>query len=256
MREFSEYITLSSNIRGCYSLDTTKGCSSGLHHNERGCYGECYAARYSRKYGYDFSKLVIRKFKDDKHIESTIRKINKIDMPFFRIGVSGDPSEAWENTIDVCRKVSLCDKKIVIITKHWKSLTDDQLLEISDLGLCINTSVSALDDDSLLAHRLEQYNRIKPYCKSVLRVVSCSFNKNNKYGRLLDLRQRKLFRNENTIDNILRVSKKNKYYTDGIINIEKVKFLDMNCYASINNNNAHFGLCIDCPDRCGLNNEA
>ena len=58
MRHFKNKITLIKNSRGVYDLDTSKGCYSGILHNEKGCYNDCYAARYSKKYGYDFSKTI------------------------------------------------------------------------------------------------------------------------------------------------------------------------------------------------------
>ena len=101
MREYKTEITLTNNGRGIWTLDPSIGCNSGLADNEKGCYNDCYAARYSKKYGYDFSKTVLRHFKDEKHIESIVRKINKVDMPFIRMGTSGDPSENWEHTFAV-----------------------------------------------------------------------------------------------------------------------------------------------------------
>ena len=173
-------------------------------------------------------------------------------MPFVRIGVAGDPSENWDHTLDVCEIISNT-KPIVIITKHWNNLTRPQLERLLELDIYINTSVSALDSGQLLYNRLVQYNRLKDYCKSILRIVSCSFNLQNQEGRKLNKIQESLFNNESVLDTVLRVSDKNDYVVNDIINIKKVKFMDKLCYASVLNKNTYLGRCPDCPEMCGLN---
>jgi len=261
MREYSKIITLTQNGRGVYGLDTSIGCKSGLLENPKGCYSECYAARYAKKYGYDFSKTILRKFESDRHKQSIKNKIRKINSPFFRIGVSGDPSENWVHTFNVINDVYTDiqfnlfkerKKDVVIITKHWNELTDKQLLNLKKYNICINTSVSALDSESDIGYRLNQYKRLKPYCKSVLRIVSCDFNKNNRIGNELNGIQKELFDNENVIDTIFRCYKKHEYVTTGVINIEEVKFLGKKCNVSKHNKAVHFGRCEKCPDMCGL----
>ena len=260
--EFTDKITLTKNSRGVYDLDTSKGCCSGIKQNKNGCYGDCYAARYSTRYGYDFSKTVFRYFEDNAHKHSIIEQINNIDMPFVRFGVTGDPSENWGHAITTIEELtkayqlSLFEEKkkdIVIITKHWNILTNDQLERISKLNICINTSVSALDKPTLLNLRLTQYNKLKYYCRSVLRIISCNFNTNNKVGKRLNDIQTKLFENERVLDNILRVSKTNNLVVKGIINIEKATFLNNTSYISRLNKNTYFGECSECPEMCGIN---
>lgn len=261
MREYLDAITLVKNSRGVWDLDTSKGCAAGLRNNPKGCYGDCYAARAAARYGIDFSTTVLRCFKNESHAHEIISQINKIDMPFVRIGVTGDPSECWEHTLNVCEKVSECNmvlydayvKVIVIITKHWNNLTEAQLERLSKMNVCVNTSVSALDSRRLLRNRLAQYNRLKRHCKSILRIVSCNFNLYNRTGRKLDLIQRDLFRNDSVLDTVLRVSEQNKYVINGVINIEKVKFMGKLRYASVMNKDAYLGKCDECQEMCGLN---
>lgn len=261
MRQYINTISLVKNSRGVWDLDTSKGCACGIANNPKGCYGDCYAASNAARYGIDFSKTTLRYFENKKHEQNTIEQINMIDMPFIRIGVSGDPSECWEHTLNICEIVSRCNlvlyktykKSIVIITKHWHNLTYSQLNRLTKLDVYINTSVSALDSPKLLANRMEQYNIIKGCCKSVLRIVSCNFNVENKTGKRLSLIQDGLFNNDNVIDTIFRPSLQNKYVTSGVINIEKVKFLSKLVYASVFNKNTYFGHCSKCPEMCGLN---
>jgi len=155
MRSYNDLITLVQNERGIWDLDTTKGCTSGTALNKKGCYNDCYAARSAKIYGIDFTKTVKRSFKNESHRFLISRQIEKVDLPFIRIGVTGDPSEEWQHTIDVIKQIrfnrqldlfNLSLKDVVIITKHWKTLSDYQLNELSKLDVCINTSVSALDD--------------------------------------------------------------------------------------------------------------
>jgi hypothetical protein len=252
VREYKEEITLSRNARGIYSLDTVMGCASGTAKDSKGCYGDCYAARYSKKYGYDFSKIVIRKFRNQKHIESVVRKINKIDMPFVRIGTSGDPSEDWEHTVKILEMIKDCEKDIVIITKHWSKLTESQLDRIKGMNICINTSVSAMDDASVLENGLSEYKRIAPYCKSVLRVVTCDFNRANPEGDRMFKLQEAIVNNYKYIDTVFRVSKNNPLVQSGIINIKEIKFLGKRCNVSKLNKKTFFGKCAKCPEMCGV----
>jgi len=264
MREYSNKITLTKNFRGVYSLDPSFGCYSGMLESEKGCYNDCYAARYSKKYGYDFSKTVLRCFENETHKYRIIKEISKINSSFIRMGTSGDPSENWEHTIKIIKAISTeyqlklfkeKRKEIVIITKHWNKLTDNQLINIKKYNLCINTSISALDKSSLLNHRIEQYERLKPYCKSILRLVSADFNTNNKIGNELNKIQSLLFKNYDVLDTIFRVYKKNKLVISNIINIKEIKFMGKRCNISRKNKHTHFGSCNNCNDKCGINKD-
>jgi hypothetical protein len=253
MREYKNIITLTNNSRGIWTLDPTIGCNSGMKNNEKGCYNDCYAARYSKKYGYDFSKTVLRSFKDEKHIKLIVNKINKIDMPFIRMGTSGDPSENWEHTFDILENIKDCNKEIVIITKHWNNIPSNLINKLLQYNVCINTSVSALDDIDLLNNGLKQYERLKNWCNSILRVVSCDFNLENDKGIKLNQIQEQIFKKYNVLDTVFRVSKNNSLVKEGIINISETKFLGKKCNVSKYNRKAYFGNCQNCLEKCGIN---
>jgi hypothetical protein len=265
MKNYKNEITLVKNSRGCFILDTIKGCSC-LNKKEKGCYNDCYANNIASRYGFDFSNIAKRNFyreengqlyfldfHDTKHEDKIINQIKNIDMPFVRIGEMGDPSEDWQHTVNICKIISKANKPIVIITKHWNVLTDEQLEEIKELNITINTSISALDNDDEIETRLTQYNRLKKYCNSILRIVSCDFNKENHEGYLRSIIQNELFKNENIIDTIFRPRKNNPLVKNKVINVEKVKFLQSTMLASIYNKNTYFGSCKNCPDMCGVN---
>lgn len=263
MKNYKNIISLSKNDRGIWDLDTIKGCKSGIIENNKGCYSDCYALKTAKRYGIDFSKSVERHFVNELHRKSIVRQIEKIDMPFIRIGCSGDPSENWEHTINIIRQIkensqlSLFDisskKQIVIITRHWNLLTDNQLNEISKYNICINTSVSALDNNNLINKSIEQYNRLKSYCKSILRIVSCDFNELNDIGKQKAEIQRKLFQNKNVIDTVFRPSSKNEYVINNIINVKKMAFMKSKTLVSKYNKKTFLGKCNNCLEMCGLN---
>jgi hypothetical protein len=263
MREYKNIISLSKNERGIWDLDTIKGCKSGLEENINGCYNDCYAYKTAKRYGIDFSKSIERNFENEAHKKAIINQIEKIDMPFIRIGCAGDPSENWQHTINIIKQLkessqlSLFDisskKQIVIITRHWNALTDLQLNEIAKYNICINTSVSALDNDNLINKSVEQYNRLKPYCKSILRIVSCDFNEDNKIGKTMSETQRKLFKNELTIDTVFRPSKNNPFVKNEIIKVKKMSFMNSKQLISKMDKKAFVGKCKNCLEMCGLN---
>jgi hypothetical protein len=174
-------------------------------------------------------------------------------MPFVRIGCSGDPSENWEHTVKICKIISYANKEIIIITRHWQTLTKQQLLEFTKMNICINTSVSALDRPEIMQHCLTQYKRVKPFCKSVLRIVSCDFNLHNETGKQLHKIQERLFENESTLDTVFRPSKNNKFVMDGIINVKKAGFNGSKQLMSKRNKKTYTGKCSACLEMCGVN---
>lgn len=263
MKTYKNIISLSKNGRGIWDLDTIKGCESGMLENPKGCYNDCYSFKIANRYGIDFTKSIKRNFLNDIHRQSIIKQIEKIDMPFIRIGCSGDPSEDWEHTINIIKQIrdnsqlTLFDisstKQIVIITRHWKKLTDLQLLEIKKYNICINTSVSALDSEKLISNSLTEYERIKPYCKSILRVITCDFNKENKTGFKMYEIQKQLLKNKGFIDTVFRPSSNNKFVLEKIINVKKMGFMKTKTLVSKFNKKVFLGKCGNCLEMCGLN---
>jgi len=265
MKTFLSKITLNKNGRGCYILDTVKGCQVCRDEKPMGCYDNCYALNIANRYQWDFGETTKREFTKEKnqcflfdvsdqdHLGKIIKEIKNIDMPFVRIGEMGDPSYDWEHTLDVCQKISIAKKPIVIITKHWKKLTQEHLDIIKKLDICINTSISALDENHEIHDRLIEYERLKQYCKSVLRVVTCDFNTNNKKGIDRQIMQEFLLRHDNILETVFRPSKENSLVLDGVINVGKVKFLGTTQLASMRTKNQYIGYCNTCPDMCGIN---
>jgi len=262
MKTYLPYLSLNKNDRGIWDFDTTKGCASGMALDSKGCYGDCYAARSAKIYGFNFGVSVDRNFRSESDRQKIVNQIKKIDMPFIRIGCSGDPSENWQHMIKVIgqlvneSQLSLFDyrfsRQIVVITRHWNLLTDAQLHQLAGFNLVINTSVSALDDVSLINNSLIQYERLKTFCKSVLRVISCDFNTDNEDGRRKLRIQNQLFKNDNVIDTVFRPSKNNPFILSGLINTTKGNFMGKKTLMSKFNKKAYVGKCQNCKEMCGL----
>jgi len=253
MKEYSDKISLIENSRGIYGLDTSMGCSSGLNYTPGGCYGDCYAYKSAKQYGYDFSKTVLRRFVNNRHKREVLIQISKVKLEFIRMGCSGDPSENCEHTISILKQIQHINKEIIIITRHWTSLTEKQLQFLRTMNITINTSVSALDNAGLLGSCVEEYKRIKHYCKSILRIISCDFNTKNSVGYNLNVVQRKLFENESTLDTVFRPSKQNKFVVNGIINAKDGIFNGHKAFISKHNKKTYVGKCSTCKEMCGVN---
>ncbi len=252
MKKYSNKISLYKNNRGVWDIDTVKGCKYGMRQNSKGCYSSCYAYLIATRYGYDFSDSQLRYFESEKHIDKIVKKIKSIDMDFVRIGVTGDPSECWEHTIGICEKLKPSCKKIVIITKHWEKIPKKLYRRIEKLDIIINTSISALDG-AFIEHKLNEYNKLKSICKSVLRIVSCRFNTKNSKGEMYNHIQSYLFANNDVLDTVLRISKNHILVRSGIIELETCNFLSNKTTASIKNKTTYLGYCDNCTEMCGVN---
>jgi len=252
MQFFTNKITLKKNKRGVWDLDPFKGCEDGIKNNKDGCYGLCYAKRIADSKGFDFGKSVYRNFISEKHLNSVGKVIsqtsflNGVQPPFIRMGVMCDPSFEWEHTLKIVEQVKRFNPKIVIITKHWKELKQEQLKHLTG-QIFVNTSISALDHKQEIEKRLFWYNKLKNYCHSILRVNTADF-----IPKELIKIQNDLLCNANTINNILRIPKSHYLTINNIVKVKKHKFINKEVYASIQNKKTFFGKCIFCKEKCGV----
>lgn len=247
------YLTATENGKGVLDVDTVKGCTLGMAaYPAGGCYGECYAYKTAHRYGMDFTQSVSRKLYKSNRTDVFII-VKSHGAGWYRVGTAGDPCHDWNNTIDVLQFLSRTGKTPVIVTKHWIALTDSQLLKLKALEAVVNTSVSALDSEDELNHRIEQIGRIKyAGVKSCVRVVTCSFGSSD-WARKAKERQDYLLSFGNVIDNPLRASKANEYVKRGDIVLTKKedstggggRFISLYC------DSVYLGTCGGCPDQCG-----
>lgn len=253
-RQYLPVLTISENRKGVLGIDSVKGCSAGMSaYPKGGCYGECYACKISKRTGIDFTKSVSRRYYGQWHKSTLCLTLNKFNHNWYRIGVMGDPCHDWENTISVCKIFNYSGKTPVIITKHWKPLTDDHLIKLKKFGAVINTSISGLDTDDEFCFRLSQIERINGFgIKSVSRIISCLYG-NTEYGRSCSEKQDYLFSLKDIIDNPLRISRNNPHVLNGdIITTKRSDSIGGGKLVSVNNKKVFLGHCINCIDQCGV----
>lgn len=141
----------------------------------------------------------------------------------------------------------------VIITKHWHKATNEQLARLARCGTALNTSVSALDTDAELRHRMRQIERFRDLGgNSVARVVSCNFNQDSVQGAAMARVQEQLLALRPIVDNPLRCSQAHPLVVSGIIRVSKQRDLSEGALVSLARQDTYLGHCSACPDQCGL----
>lgn len=247
MRQYNTKISLIQNRRWIWDLDPFKWCYYWTLKNKRGCYWLCYAAKIAKFRWFDFTNVIYRDFVDDNHLKQIWRQLKKIE--FVRLGTMCDPSHDWVHTINIINKIRPFIKNIVVITKHWTIISDEQLWQLN--WICINTSISALDTNEQIRHRLEQYERLKPYCNSVLRVNTCDF-RDNLFNEKKNI-QEMLLKKEKVIDNILRMPNDCRFVEWWLVQVKKVNYLDLEVNASKHNKDIFMWYCKNCKEKCWIN---
>jgi hypothetical protein len=253
MRRYKSILTASENRKGVLDVDTVKGCSSGLcAYPDGGCYGECYAAKTAKLYGIDFTKSISRK-PSRRHFVDTFYTVKNHSASWYRIGTAGDPCHDWGNTLTVCEMLKDTGKTPVIITKHWTTISDSQLERFLSINAVFNTSVSGMDTEDELKHRISQIKRIKQAGgKSICRIVSCQYGESH-WARECKQKQDYLFNLHPVIDNPLRCGKNNVHVLDGdIIITKKRQSIGGGKWVSVNSEDVYLGVCANCPDQCGV----
>jgi hypothetical protein len=252
-REYRNVLTVDINEKGVLDVDTVKGCTAGMSARPgTGCYGGCYAAKIAKFRGIDFSKAITRTVHSNSQARAIEKQVANAPQGFFRIGVMGDPCHAWEETVKAIEWLSEFAHPVVI-TKHWRTATDDQLRRMAYCGTALNTSISALDTPQELKHRKKEFYRFKLLGgNSVARIVSCKFNEENSDGKRMKEIQDDLFLMRPTLDNPLRVPKNHPLVVSGVILITVTKDISSERTISITNAETYIGHCAGCPDVCGI----
>lgn len=254
-RPYLNVLTVTKNRKGVIDVDTVKGCAMGMAaYPKGGCYGECYAYKNAILYGFDFTISVSRQFMGREHKGTLIKIMNTYDVGWYRIGTAGDPCHDWKHTVAICNALWHTHKVPVIITKHWIMLTDEQIEKLRHLRVVINTSVSGMDTDDELRHRLSQLWRLRAMgVPSVCRVVTCRYG-SSEWARCCKEKQDYLLSLYPIIDNPLRAKKSNPHVLNGdIILTRENESVGGGKLVSLNCTSAHLGTCLGCPDQCGVN---
>jgi hypothetical protein len=250
LKQFSRELTANINRKGVLDIDTVKGCYDGIKkYPSGGCYGLCYASKMASTFGFDFSKSIKRdSIKNKRKIENIVMKHR---LPWFRIGVMGDPSFDWDLTLYVCEWLSRF-KRPVVVTKHWREMTTQHAVAFRGCETVFNTSISPMDTDDEIEYRLFQFSRLKEIgINSWLRVVSGNFGK-TEYGEVLSYKQDMIFAHGPIIDNPLRIPATDKRVSNGDICVARVNDLGGGSTVSIANKGSYLGPCVTCPDQCGV----
>lgn len=252
-RRYLGLITALKNNKGVMDVDTVKGCTLGIAaYGPRGCYNACYAARTASRYGIDFSRSVSRRL-GSMSWRRVWREVANHPASWYRIGTAGDPSHDWEHTVAACERLASTGKIPVIITKHWRIATDEHLKRLRAVGAVFNTSVSGLDTDAEIRHRLFQLMRV--HCagiRSVARVVTCKFGDTDE-ARIANARQAFLLSIRPHIDNPLRLSRSDPRVQSGFILGRTVsEAIGGGKFVSLHDDGVYLGRCDECPDQCGV----
>ena len=255
---YSNVLTVVENGKGVLDVDTVKGCTMGMIvYPDGGCYGECYAYKNARTYGFDFNTSVSRQFMGREHKGTLIKIMLQHKAEWYRIGTAGDPCHDWTHTVAIINAFWHLHKVPVIITKHWIPMEDWHIEKLRSLGAVINTSTSGLDTDDEIKHRVSQIERIREGgIRSVCRVVTCSYG-SSEWARICKEKQDYLISLAPIIDNPLRARKSNPHVINGdIILTRKEESVGGGKYVSLRDETPYLGKCGNCPDQCGVNYSA
>lgn len=254
LRRYGNVLTADVNQKGVLDVDTVKGCTAGMSARpEAGCYDGCYAAKIAKFRGIDFTQAVARRVVSAANARQIERAVKAAPEGFFRIGTMGDPSHEWEHTVQVIEWLAPLAVP-VIVTKHWRVSSDEQLVRLVACGAVLNTSVSALDTPAELAHRLRQIARYADLGGvSVARIVSADFDTSSDDGRSMAEVQARLFRLTPHIDNPLRIPRTHDLVQRGVVRVHLVRDLATERTISLApDSGTYTGPCGPCPDKCGL----
>jgi len=252
-RLYRPMLTARENGKGCMDVDTVKGCTLGMQaYPNGGCYGRCYANTDASRYRVDFATSVTRRYTRDS-IVKVFCDVRDHYATWYRIGVSGDPCHNWNHTVNVCKELAGTGKVPVIITKHWRALTGPQLDDLAKLGAVINTSVSGLDTDAELEHRLAEMDRVeRAGMVSVCRVITCEYG-DTEWGNQCRHKQEYLLTLDPVIDNPLRLPACDPRVVSGDILVSKVDHaVGGGKSVSLHAPDIYLGTCKECPDQCGV----
>ena len=252
-RQYLPILTAVENTKGVLDVDTVKGCTLGMRARpEVGCYGECYANKIARRYGIDFTVSVSRKLTPWNRAD-VFCAVRDHRASWYRIGTTGEPCHDWDNTVEVCEALQGTGKTPVIITKHWIPLADDHIARFAKVGAVFNTSVSGLDSDAQIKHRVAQIARIAAVgMRSVARVVTCDFG-TSEWARAAKAKQDYLLTLVPIIDNPLRAETSNPRVASGdIILTRRDDAVGGGKLVSLHDHSVYLGTCSECSDQCGV----
>jgi hypothetical protein len=88
--------------------------------------------------------------------------------------------------------------------------------------------------------------------RSILRVVTCDFNKGHPDGYRMHKIQEEITKDREYIDTVFRPTKNNPLVLDGVINVKKKRFIKGKQLMSKANKSTYIGKCGNCKEMCGV----
>jgi hypothetical protein len=253
-RLYQPFLTVDVNRKGVLDIDTVKGCTSGMAaYPDGGCYGECYAKKIADRNGIDFTRSVTRRFHTPWQRSTLCKLMAESGANWYRVGTMGDPCHDWDNTNAVLKMLWPMKMTPVIVSKFWISPTDDQLVRLGKNGAVLNISVSGMDTEGELAHRLSERARAQELgIYTVLRVVTARYGA-SEWARTCAEKQDYLLSLAPIIDNPLRARYTNERVLSGdIILTKRGDSIGGGKAVSLYRDSAYLGRCANCPDQCGV----
>lgn len=117
------------------------------------CYGSCFAARESYRLGVDFGVRV------ENTLDEPLFRADLAQLPpgqrYLRNGWHSDPSWRWDLAARIAAVIHDEGRHTVFVTKLFRAIPPDILPRLIAARAELRISVSALDTDAQLRHRLE-----------------------------------------------------------------------------------------------------
>jgi taurine dioxygenase len=131
------------------TTDVVVGCLPSSHV----CYGSCFAARESYRLGVDFGVRV------ENTLDEPLFRADLAKLPprqrYLRNGWHSDPSWRWDLAACIATVIHDERKHTVFVTKLFRAIPPEVLPRLIAARAELRISVSALDPDAQLRHRLE-----------------------------------------------------------------------------------------------------
>ncbi len=116
------------------------------------CYGSCFAARESFRLGVDFG-IRVENTLDEDCFRADLDRL-PVRQRYLRNGWHSDPSWRWMLAARVAEVIHDSGRLTCFVTKSFTTMTPDVAKRLVDVDAEVRVSVSALDTDAQLRHRL------------------------------------------------------------------------------------------------------
>ncbi|APD49709.1 hypothetical protein [Francisella hispaniensis] len=135
--------------------DVSMGCLP----KSSACYGMCFAAKSSWQKGFDFGKKITNIIDEDL-LKKDLLRLPK-NQKYLRCGWNSDPSWNWLLSYKIANILRKNDLLTIFITKAFTKVPDILLKYIALTKAEMRVSLSALDTNAQLEHRLKFIERYR-----------------------------------------------------------------------------------------------